>query len=393
MKKAVIIIGILIVILIVGLLYAEQGKNKDYETNKVMDDDITSTETTHQKNSETENSTEETVSVNESKSTPTVDTISSGKVQTDKYTDINTVEELWSDYGKTTYKMNLEVPVGDGPFPVVIYIHGGGWTTDVTKGMTDIMFGNTKQALLNNGFAFATATYTLSKEDKAGANPTSGSITSGYPQMIYDLKAVVRALRSNAETYKLDKDFIAVMGDSAGGHLSALMGTTNGNSNYEDLEMGFSNYSSDVQAVISYYGPMYFDYDSHEYIYVNSTNELTDYNMTWKDQAAYMDTLLCYALLGYEDDYDHKLRIDASPLHQLTTEAPPMFFLYGALDPLINVDHNRLMIDKYKELVGEDTLQVKYFEDAIHGDLKDNVRTYDSPEAATEVVSFLKKLY
>ncbi|BBO30129.1 lipase (plasmid) [Alteromonas sp. I4] len=285
--------------------------------------------------------------------------------------------------------MTLETPEGEGPFPVVVYVHGGGWTTNVTKDLVDYFFGNTKSELLANGYAFVGITYTLSQETSAGATPEPGSLISGYPQMIHDLKSGIRALRANAKEYNLNDRFIAVMGDSAGGHLSSLIGTTNGNADYENLEMGFAEYSSEVQAVISYYGPMYFDYQDHTYQYLSDEEYHSASGLSWLELGKYMDSLLAYALLGHPDSYEQELAIKASPLHQLTADAPPMFFMYGGLDELINVEHNILMIDKYKELVGEKTLATKFFEDGIHGDFADNGRTYDNIESASEVVDFL----
>lgn len=58
---------------------------------------------------------------------------------------------------------------------------------------------------------------------------------------------------AHAEEYHLDADHIGVIGASAGGHLAMMVGTTNGDSKYEDPEMGNEDYSSNVQACISWY--------------------------------------------------------------------------------------------------------------------------------------------
>ena len=291
-----------------------------------------------------------------------------------------------------TYQMTIETPDGAGPFPVVMYIHGGGWQYNL-MGFEAYFFGNTKAALLKAGFAIVSVTYTLSSEKVPGAPPSEDSLTSGYPQMIYDVKAAVRAIRANADKYNLDADFIAAMGDSAGGHLSSLLATTNGNPAYEDLTMGNATFSSDVQAVVSYYGPQYYDFENHEYKNVNTSDEIADEasGMTWLEMAKYNDMLLAYALLGSAGYQNHEMQIAGSPFHQLTADAPPMYFLYGGKDPLINVDHNTLMIEKYKQLVGEETLQVKYFPDGVHGDMAGNALTYDTVETAASVVAFLVK--
>ena len=74
-----------------------------------------------------------------------------------------------------------------------------------------------------------------------------------WPLSLHDCKAAIRFLRANAQRFPLDTQRIGVVGNSAGGHLAAVMGTTNGQPEYEDLTMGNSDYSSDVQAVFVWF--------------------------------------------------------------------------------------------------------------------------------------------
>ena len=67
------------------------------------------------------------------------------------------------------------------------------------------------------------------------------------------MKAAIRYLRANAENYHLDSANFAIWGESAGGCIVDFVGTTNGNPAYEDLSMGNAEYSSEVQAVVSWY--------------------------------------------------------------------------------------------------------------------------------------------
>lgn len=261
------------------------------------------------------------------------------KVETNSFMDIPTVEN-----GTNANYIDIEVPAGEGPYPVIFWIHGGGWTTLDRK---SCFIRNTMDYLLNQGFAVVSAEYTLSTIE-------GNIITSGYPQMIYDLKAAIRYLRANQETYNLDTRFIASMGESAGGHLAMLLGTTNGKAEYEDLSMGHEGGSSDVQAIISYFGP---------------TN-LVD--------------LLGLAALG--NDFTQEETEIASPYYQINENTPPLFITHGKNDIVVPVQQSYDMEEKAKTLIGAENVTAIYYEDAPHA----NVGAFDVLSAARQVETFLK---
>ncbi len=131
-------------------------------------------------------------------------------------------------------KFDLFVPKSEKPLPLIIWVHGGAWEGGSKE-------GNPAVALLSKGFAVAGINYRLSKH-------------APFPAQIHDCKAAVRHLRANAKKYNLDADHIGVWGASAGGHLVALMGTSDG---VKDLEGDGGNLkeSSRVQAVCDWFGP------------------------------------------------------------------------------------------------------------------------------------------
>jgi acetyl esterase/lipase len=140
-------------------------------------------------------------------------------------------------------KLDLYLPAnGEGPFPVVVMIHGGGF-----------MFGDKADGagltgvdqLLEAGYAVASINYRLSGEAQ-------------WPAQINDAKAAVRYLRAVAAEYNLDPARIAAWGASAGGNLAALLGTTCGVAELEGAELGNADQSSCVQAVVDWFGPIDF---------------------------------------------------------------------------------------------------------------------------------------
>jgi acetyl esterase/lipase len=141
--------------------------------------------------------------------------------------------------------LDLYLPRGSGagPHPLVIFIHGGRWAggdKSVLPERGDMKLDEYQKLLLTNGYAIATLNYRL-----------SGDAT--YPAQVHDVKAATRYLRANATDLGLDPDRFAAVGESAGGHLAMMLGTTGDDPSLEG-DLGTTGVSSTVQAVVSYYG-------------------------------------------------------------------------------------------------------------------------------------------
>jgi acetyl esterase/lipase len=137
-------------------------------------------------------------------------------------------------------KLDIYLPSGDGPFPVVVFIHGGAFLMGDKS-----MEASNAAVLVGKGYAAVSINYRLSGEAK-------------FPAQIQDCKAAVRFLRANAAKYKLNPDKIASWGASAGGNLSALLGTSGGVTELEGSELGNSSFSSAVLVSVDWFGPINF---------------------------------------------------------------------------------------------------------------------------------------
>jgi len=146
---------------------------------------------------------------------------------------------VYAKYGPREMHLDLFQPGGKGPFPAVILVHGGAWITG-----NHTMENPFAIELARRGYVAATVEYRLSNEAK-------------YPAQIHDLKAAIRWLRANAARYHLDPNRIAAVGASAGGHLVALLGATNGISSFEG-QGGNQKVSSAVESVVDIDGPATF---------------------------------------------------------------------------------------------------------------------------------------
>jgi acetyl esterase/lipase len=136
--------------------------------------------------------------------------------------------------GGRELKLTLISPKqGKGPFPAVVFVHGGGW-----RAGSPYHFSRQARILAENGYIGACIEYRLSAE-------------AAFPAAIEDVKCAVRWLRAHAAQYGVNEKKIAVSGGSAGGHLSLLAGTSGGVNELEGSG-GWSGYSSRVQLVVAF---------------------------------------------------------------------------------------------------------------------------------------------
>ena len=167
-----------------------------------------------------------------------------GTIESPKVPDGITVHQdiVYVADGHERQKLDLYIPDEGENLPLIIWIHGGAWLGG------DKTHYNPRE-YLKSGYAGASINYRLSQH-------------AIFPAQIEDVKAAVRWLRANAETYRLNPNRFAAWGSSAGGHLVAMLGTTDDVAEFEvggNLEV-----SSRVQAVVDYYGPTDFlQMDAH----------------------------------------------------------------------------------------------------------------------------------
>jgi acetyl esterase/lipase len=158
---------------------------------------------------------------------------SSVKVKTKKDVTFSTVTTRYGD--KQHLKLDLLIPQGSGDKPLVVYIPGGGFHTPMKGGGAT----GVQTYLAQQGYAVASIVY-------------RGLEDGIYSDAVVDAKSAIRFLRAHASGYGYDAANVAVWGQSAGGWLAAMVGTTNG---VKKFDKGANlDQSSDVQAVVDEYG-------------------------------------------------------------------------------------------------------------------------------------------
>jgi acetyl esterase len=102
--------------------------------------------------------------------------------------------------------IRLYYPAGDAPFPVLVYFHGGGWVI----GDLDTHHGFCHALAKTSGCLVVAVDYRLAPEHR-------------YPAAVEDAYAATRWVAENSGLIQADPERFAVCGDSAGGHLAAVV--------------------------------------------------------------------------------------------------------------------------------------------------------------------------
>ena len=145
----------------------------------------------------------------------------------------------YGDADGVALKLDVYYPkMASGALPAVVYVHGGGWTQGdkaIGAGATEI------PEMVSRGYLAVSINYRLAPQHK-------------FPAQIEDAKCAIRFLRANASLFGINPDRIGVWGGSAGGHLVALLGTTDAGAGLEGSG-GYPGQSSRVRAVVDMFGP------------------------------------------------------------------------------------------------------------------------------------------
>ena len=206
-----------------------------------------------------------------------------------------TQDVVYTKIGDQELKLDLAEPTeGSGPFPAIVVIHGGGWRAGNKKDVRGVLTECAKR-----GYVAISPQYRFCPKDP-------------FPAQVYDVKAAVRWLRTNAKDHKIDADHIGATGFSAGGHLSLMLGVTEPKDGLEG-DVSANAPSSRVQAVVNYFGP----------------TDLTAVDIPEVDKPMLHD--LFGGNLGDKAQESRK----ASPLTFITKDDPPILTYQGTKDPLV----------------------------------------------------------
>lgn len=231
----------------------------------------------------------------------------------------DTVKEIknitYVRYKKRALQLDLYLPETNTKqlWPGIIFVHGGGWASGYRTNFTPFAV-----AMAERGYVAATISYRLSGE-------------ALYPAAIYDTKAAIRWLRSNAKKYGVNPDQIAIAGGSAGGQIASLTGVTAGLVKF-DPQAKKSGVSSDVQAIIN----------------IDGLSDFTSEDARFYEDDPRKNPSAAGAWFGGRYAEKAALWHEASPTFYVNKNTPPILFLISA-QKRFSVGHKE-MIEKMKLL-------------------------------------------
>lgn len=216
--------------------------------------------------------------------------------------------------GHERHKLDLYLPEkAEGPLPLIIWVHGGGWQNGSKDGCPPLRGGYVGQ-----GYAVASINYRLSGH-------------AVFPAQIEDCKTAIRWLRAHAKEYSLDPQRFGVWGSSAGGHLVALIGTSG---DVKEFDVGANlDRSSRVQAVCDYYGPTDFA------VFV-TTPGYESYATDSSPEAK----LIGGAVMKNKDK-----AAKVNPISYVTKDDPPFLIVHGDKDPTVPINQSQLLFESLKK--------------------------------------------
>ncbi len=190
-------------------------------------------------------------------------------------------------------------PDVSGLSPVLVQIHGGGWTIGDNRTQGVPLMSHMAEA----GWTCVAPRYRLSPR-------------ATWPDHIDDVMSVIAWVRTNIERFGGDPSFIALTGGSAGGHLAALAGLT---------------CEPPVQAVVPFYG--IYDWIDSEHL---------------NNPAVFH--LLKNTVVKTSAERSSDVFVDASPIRHITPDAPPFLVIHGTNDSLLHVEPARRFVEELRAI-------------------------------------------
>ncbi len=212
-----------------------------------------------------------------------------------------------------------------GVSPLIVWVHGGAWRAGDKRNVPI-------KRLTEQGFAIASLNYRLSG-------------TARFPAQTEDIKAGIRFLRAHATRFEIAPDRIVIAGASAGGHLAALVGVSDGVQTLEDLSMGHAEVSSAVSAIVSLYGASNLQ---------TILSQSTPHGLSVREPA--LKLLLGDLPTGVPD----AARL-ASPVEHVDSGDPPLLLIHGDQDPQMPINQSHELQGAYERAGLDVTFHV------IHG--------------------------
>ena len=244
---------------------------------------------------------------------------------------------------------------GIGPFPVVLYAHGGAWQ----RGQKDDVQVDPFIEGVNRGYAVVSIGYRLVPDVR-------------YPENMFDIKYAMRWIAENADSYMLDTSRTALCGSSAGAHLVMMTAFTQGQIAFGDMP---GTPTCNVLAIVNQFGPTDFakihpHYDESGFPRIPIPGAPNPIDIMIGCRAEQIPNLLRFY----------------NPIDCVHPGVPPMLLQHGRRDPMVPYQQAVEMYEKIIKLTGSDKTELDISEDFLHAD-----PGYAQPESLNRIFGFLDK--
>jgi acetyl esterase/lipase len=239
-----------------------------------------------------------------------------------------------------------------GPAPVLLFVPGGAWVQG-----TRVLQGHTLLShLVAQGWVCVTMDYRVSPVHR-------------WPRHIQDVNAAIAWTRANIDQFGGDREFVAIAGCSAGGHLAALAGLTPGEPEFRgDLD---EDADTSVDAVVGIYGR--YDWEDR----------------STRTRASFQD-FLERVVVRRKQSRHPEIFTAASPMARIHEGAPPFLLMHGELDSIIPVREARAFHTALREISAN---PVEYVEIPRAGHAFDLVDSSHARRCAVETSRFLNEVH
>ena len=254
---------------------------------------------------------------------------------------------VFASIGEMSLALDIYLPKAVESRPLLVWVHGGAWRSG---SKTDV-----PSVFVENGFAVASIDYRLSTEAQ-------------FPAQAHDIKAAIRFLRASGEQFGFSTDRIAISGSSAGAHQAAIVGVTNGHSELEGVVGDYLDESSDVQAILSYFGASNL---------TSILSQSTPHGLSVRKPALDL-------FLGGQPDAVPEIAKLASPVFHVDAGDPPLLLLHGDQDPQMPINQSHELDGVYQQY----GLDVSF--DVVHGAAHGGPAFYEG-EHLEKALEFLER--
>lgn len=207
------------------------------------------------------------------------------------------------EYGRVdgiSLRMDASIPEGEGPFPAVILVHGGGWVSGDRRTNVQPLF----EPLSEAGFAWFSISYRLVTD-----------ITQ-FGVGVSDVEQAIRFVKSHAAEFRISPNRIALIGESAGGQLAAMAAL--------QPDIGTS-----VRTVVAIYAPTDLVSLAKTSTYMPSSIRASVSGTPWEG----------LVLAGLRQ---------LSPINNVRRDMPPFLLIHGTADSLVPFEQSKAMCDRMR---------------------------------------------